>query len=220
MIGYIFSDYYQLAKAQLKSFVALPIPKHWSSGDKGDIVLIPGLYEKWHFMKSLGEKLSKAGYRIHVIKNLGRNIKSIDFGTKKLSEYLNQHNINNAIIVAHSKGGLIALDYMLKESAKNTRVKKLIAIAVPFSGTNIGKKVKLNAVKELLPENTFFNNIAKNEKINSRVVSIFPTVDNHIWHHQKSFLPGALNIEFQVKGHHQIIFNDRVHKLVVKNIDN
>ena len=74
------ADYLYAARRQL-TVVSLPwtfgrprpAPAAWSHGSTGlpEVVLLPGVYEHWTFLRPLGDALSAAGHRIVVVHGLG-----------------------------------------------------------------------------------------------------------------------------------------------------
>ncbi len=98
-----------------------PAPHHWSSGTEGlpEIVLLPGVYEHWTFLKPLGDALSRAGHRVSVVHGLGINRRGVIETSERLARSLAETPPPAAgrVIVAHSKGGLIAKHLMVTSGA-------------------------------------------------------------------------------------------------------
>ncbi len=217
-LTYYIEDYAYVAAGHLRSLGNPHSPQHWLDNPDavGDVVLIQGLYERWHFLKPLGELLNKNGYRVHIVKSIRLNRQRINQESQKLHEYMADENLKNAIFVAHSKGALVALDYMLKLSDDPDHKYKLIAIAAPFSGSNIGRIARFSAVQELLPSNEIIKNMLSHSKLPSlEITSLYPSYDNHVWHHRGSILDGFDNIEHPERGHTKILFDNKLHKRVL-----
>ena len=98
-----------------------PAPPHWNTGDEGlpEIVLLPGVYEHWTFLKPLGDALSRAGHRVSVVHGLGINRRGVVETSERLARSLAETPPPAAgrVIVAHSKGGLIAKHLMVTSGA-------------------------------------------------------------------------------------------------------
>ena len=213
-------DYWYALRAQVRSFGNTPTPHEWLSKDNalGDVILIAGLYERWHFLKPLGEKLHDAGYRVHVIEAIRLNRERIDIETEKLNSYLEDKQLVDVVIVSHSKGGMVGLNYLL-DKEEGSRVKKLIAIAAPFSGSTIGRIIRFKAVRELLPHQEAIKRISSHKSIrNLNIISLYPNYDNHVWHAKGSLLEGATNVGHKVRGHHRVLFDDEVHSRVIAEV--
>lgn len=216
-ISYVVVDYLYAMRGHAGSAIYRKIPNHYLFGNKDDIILIPGLYEKWNFLKIIGDSLSYDGYKVHVLLELKRNQRPISEQARVVHDYLEKNDIRNATIVSHSKGGLIGLHYLIKYNNDN-RVQKVIAVAAPFSGSHIGRIARLKAIRELMPHSDSIKDLTKNS-VSSKVVSIYPTYDNHVWHKDGSYLSNeAKNIEHGVKGHHRILFDKKLLQLIKQEI--
>jgi len=82
-------------------------PKHYLGyilEDKPPIVLIPGLYLKWHFLKAIADPISLRGYPVHVVERLGYNTKAVGHSAKLLRDLIDKNNLYDAIIIAIAKG--------------------------------------------------------------------------------------------------------------------
>ena len=88
-----------------------PAPRAWRKGsdDLAEIVLLPGVYEHWTFLRPLGDALAAAGHRVHVVHGLGVNRRSIPDTADRLVQILSETPSPpcGRVLVAHSKGGLI-----------------------------------------------------------------------------------------------------------------
>lgn len=123
-------------------------PKHYLGHiikGKKPIILIPGIMGKWGFLKKLGDKISLEGHPVYIVPKLGYNLANIPTAAKIVEEIIDENNLKDVIIVAHSKGGLIG-EYLL---TCDKRVEKLIAIATPFYGSHLAKFFRLKPFKEL-----------------------------------------------------------------------
>ena len=203
------SDLWYLFLYQIKSLVYKKPPVAWGNSKIVDssenvVIIIAGLFEHWSFLRKIGNQMADNGYSVRIIPSIGRNLSSLPSQAKKLEQYISVNKIKNITFVTHSKGGLVALHYMLY-CAQTTSVQRHIAIAVPFHGTNIGKVLRLRSVRELLPSrvNLLYGNIP--ETILRKTVSIYPTKDNSVWHEAGSYQGGATNIELDIVGHHKIL---------------
>ena len=104
-------EYLLILRLQLPIFRSRKIPEGYSNGNSGDVVILPGYSERWHYLKPIADYLNHRGFRIHILEGLERtrNFGEINDYTRELEEYLVRNDIENCIIVAHSKGGLIAI---------------------------------------------------------------------------------------------------------------
>lgn len=136
-----------------------------------------------------------------------------------MREVIEENNLNNIIIVAHSRGGLIS-KYLLLHENPDKRVNGVIAIATPWHGSSMAKFFPHSAVRELSPESKIIHDIENHSEVNNKIVSIIPSFDNHVWHPKGSFLEGAMqNINAEVAGHHLVLNDKKVWNLVVEWIE-
>jgi len=212
-------DYFYLAKGY--TFMFHKPPKHYLSyvlENKSPVILIPGLYSKWQFLKAIADPISLKGHPVYVVGRLGYNTKAIDRSAKLIRELIDEKNLRNVIIIAHSKGGLIA-KHLLAYDNQDGRVTKVIAIATPFLGSHAVRFLPGKAFKELHPEGEIIKKLHSQSEVNHKIVSIFGEFDNHIWPTGNCRLEGAKNIQVNVYGHHKILFNKHVRDIILEEIE-
>jgi hypothetical protein len=121
-------DYAYAAQRQLAIVIApwtlgrpRPAPRAWRKGsdDLAEIILLPGVYEHWTFLRPLGDALNAAGHRINVVHGLGMNRRDIAETADRLGRALAKKPPNGAgrVLVAHSKGGLIGKHLLVSSGA-------------------------------------------------------------------------------------------------------
>ncbi len=214
-------DYLQAAHAHVHAVLVKKPPKHFLGHivhGKKPIILIPGYLEKWNFLRTIANPLSHAGHPIYVVKNLGYNSKEIHFSSKLVFELINEFNLKDVVIISHSKGGLIG-KYMLSFNNDDGVIEKLIAVATPWAGSNIVKLVPHKSAKELHPKSEIIEKLKQQDKINHKIVSIYGVYDNHVWPTKSCHLDGAKNIEVNTHGHHTILFDKEVVKIIEKEFE-
>lgn len=211
--------------------------------DHTPVILLPGLLEKWGFMKNLGDYLSRQGHPVHIVPQLGYNIVDIPSAAKTVQfflrhllpgkkhsipllpekaqlirELIDRHALDRVVFVAHSKGGLIGKYYMVHHNHDN-RVKGLVAVATPFNGSKLAKLVPHDSFREMREGQKILHDLEVHKAVNQRIVSIFPKFDNHIWAKDASYLEGAENICLDTHGHHKVLFNKETKLLIVKAVE-
>ena len=182
---------------------SVPTPR----GHLAPVLLIPGVYERWQFLRAAGGRLARMGHPVHVVEMLGRNIDEIPRAAAVAQAYLDEHDLRGVVIVAHSKGGLIGKHMMLFDDVEN-RIDRLVAIASPFSGSTLAKYVPVRPLRAFIPTATTLTLLAANAEVNSRIISIFGGYDPHI--PGGSELPGATNVRVPADGHFHLLVDDRV----------
>ena len=92
-LGHWVTDYlYALHKHSLV-FVYRKPPAHYlgySVEGKKPIVIIPGVLEKWHFMKVIADPLSRLGHPVYILPHLGYNTESVDRTTRTVRELIDE----------------------------------------------------------------------------------------------------------------------------------
>lgn len=195
-------------------------PKHYLNfpvKGKMPIILIPGISNKWGFLKKLGDSISAKGYPVYVVTKLEFNFFDIPTSAKIVRTIIDENKLKKAVIVGHSKGGLIG-KYFLIHDNKDNKVKGLIAIGAPFSGSILAR-LSPRSHKELIPESKIIKILNSYKKVNSKIISIMPAFDNHVWHEKGSNLEGAANITVPTKGHHRIVFDNSAINKIIDSIE-
>ena len=206
---------------QSLAFMYRKPPEHYLGyvvGNKKPIVLIPGLFEKWHFLKAIADPLSLQGHPIYVPEHIGYNTKEIHNGAQLVHEFIEENDLNGVIIIAHSKGGLIG-KHILAFHNQDERVAKVIAIATPFQGSYIAKLVPHKIAKEFTPNSKIIQILSEQKDVNQQIVAICGIFDNSIWPSSNCHLEGAKNIQVNVHGHHTILFDKNTRKIVLDEVE-
>jgi triacylglycerol lipase len=176
------------------------------------ILLIPGVYENWRFMQPIAAHLYRAGHPVHVVDKLGYNTGTIPAMAVIVSEYLKSLDLRDVVLIAHSKGGLIAKQALGTPDTLR-RVKHVIAINTPFSGSRYANLFLLPGVRMFRPSGSVIRQLALNLAINRQISSLYSVFDPHI--PETSHLDGAENIILPTIGHFRLIGDS----LTVETID-
>ena len=75
-------DYLYVSVAWLGSHVGTDRPEDYTSGTRRPVVVVPGVYENWRFMRPLTRALHRAGHPVHVLPLLGHNLRPIADGAE------------------------------------------------------------------------------------------------------------------------------------------
>ncbi|MHA7153984.1 esterase/lipase family protein [Arthrobacter sp. TMN-50] len=207
-------DYAYVGFWQVHGFLFRDDPSRYLTPDLGPddeagppVMLIPGIYETWQFMRPVAAHLAAAGHPVHVVQQLGYNRGSVQSMGRFVADYLAAHDLTDVVLVAHSKGGLIG-KYVMTQPHSGDRVRQLIAINSPFSGSIYADFFILPSIRAFSPRNKFLRTQLANIGSNARITSIYSSFDPHI--PQGSELPGAVNIELETMGHFRIIGDGRL----------
>ncbi|MFY9462258.1 MAG: alpha/beta fold hydrolase [Candidatus Sungiibacteriota bacterium] len=214
-------DYLYALHTQSNAFIYRKPPEHYLGyivENKRPVILIPGVYEKWHFLKALADPLSLKGHPIYALEHLGYNTKEVHHSAKLVRELIEEKDLYNVIILAHSKGGLIG-KHLLAFDNKDGRVKKMIAIAAPFGGSHIVRFITHKSFREFRPEHETIKKLQEQKGVNHKIISIFGIFDNHVWPTSSSVIEGGKNIQINCHGHHKILFDKHVRDIVLREIE-
>jgi pimeloyl-ACP methyl ester carboxylesterase len=178
------------------------VPAAWAEGTGRVVVLLPGVYETWHFLQVLGDALNERGHPVHVVRALGFNRASIPQSARTVARELAYRDLRDIALVAHSKGGLIGKQLMSREDPER-RVDRLVAVATPFGGSAMARLTVGRTMRAFLPDHPDIRALAEVLDSNTRVTSIYPRFDPNI--PEGSRLEGATNIEIPVIGHFRVL---------------
>ena len=181
-------------------------PLAWQGGDAAPVVLLPGTYETWHLLGPVGAVLHADGHPVHVIETIGANSRPIPWVAAEVGRVLVERDLRGAVLVAHSKGGIIGKQLLVEELARpegDRRVRHLVAIAAPFAGSRMARLVPAGALRAFRPGDPLLARLAAERAADARITSVYPRVDPHV--PEGSHLPDAENIEIDVVGHFRVL---------------
>lgn len=197
-------------------------PKHYLNyviEGKVAVILLPGIFGRWAFLKPLGDYISLQGHPVYIVPKLGNNLHDIPASSKLVAELMEEQRLTEVIIVAHSKGGLIGKYLMLHDDPRDT-VDGLVAIATPFSGSELAELVPHYSAKEMKVDSELITYLTKHTEVDKKIISILPEYDNIIWHAKGSFLEGALdNIVVKSRGHQRLLRDKAVWERIIESIN-
>lgn len=205
------ADYRWVTKAIVGGLVRPGLPPGYSQGWRRPVLLVPGVIEDWTMMRLIGDRLNQAGHPVHRLPDLRRNTMTVVEGSEVTAAYLADHDLRDVVIVAHSKGGLIAKHFMLGDT--EGRVRQLIAIATPFSGSVLARLVPWQLVRSLGPDDPTITELAGQAAVNHKITSVSPAFDPHI--PGGSHLDGAVNVPVAAMGHFRVLAQPEVLDAVV-----
>lgn len=190
-------------------------PPAFTEGELAPVLLIPGVYEPWRYLLTVGRRLNAVGHPVHVLPELGYNLAPIPDTAAAAQRYLDEHDLHRVAIVGHSKGGIVGKHMMAVDDLEN-RIERMVAIASPFSGSARAKYIPVRTIRPFLPGDSLLSTLAANLELNSRITSIYPELDQVI--PNGSYLEGAVNIEIPIVGHFRLLSDPRVLDLIVRAV--
>ena len=207
ILGWWAADYAYAAVWQVRALFNRTDPETFHSGDRAPIVVVPGIWETWKFLQPLITTMHDQGHPVHIVQLLRHNGRPVVDAARHVDAYLEEHDLRDAILVAHSKGGLIG-KFVMVHGASAARVRSMLAVAAPFSGSRYARWLPVASLRIFSPRDAVIVALGREEAVNSRIVSIFGRFDPHI--PGGSWLSGAKNVELDAGGHFRVLAHPRV----------
>lgn len=188
------------------------------SGTGRVVLLLPGMLERSGYLWRLANHLSARGHRVLTVPDLGWNLRSLERAADAAFRALGDER--DAVIVAHSKGGLIGKRMLIDEPG---RLAGMVAIATPFNGSDLAAGFARSPLLRRTPLALFDPAGAKLKALTAatavdhRIVSLVPTRDPII--PNGSRLDGATNVDLPQVGHFSPVNDPAVWDLVTHHID-
>jgi alpha-beta hydrolase superfamily lysophospholipase len=181
--------------------LAAPVPASYSRGAGRPVVILPGVFERWNFLRPVADRLAEAGHPVHVVPELGVNAGPIPVAARRVGDFLATRDLRGVALVAHSKGGLVGKAAMLEDA--DSRIDRLVAVATPFAGSRMANLTLVPALRAFRPAHPVIRRLVAERDVNARITSIFPAFDPHI--PEGSVLEGATNVRLEVVGHFRVL---------------
>ncbi|MBF4573885.1 alpha/beta hydrolase [Herbiconiux sp. VKM Ac-1786] len=195
-------DYATAAGLQLAGMASRSDPADYQTGSGRPCIVIPGVYETWHFMAPVIEALHGRGHPVFVIEALRHNRRPVIDSAAVVADFVRQHGLGDVFIAAHSKGGLIG-KYAMLELDPDSRFVRMVAIATPFSGSRYADFAPNRTLRAFRANDPLTVLLNKEDRVNDRITSVFGEYDPII--PESSVLPGAENVKVRVGGHFRVL---------------
>jgi len=206
-------DYLYAAVAQARALTGRGRPDALLGGEGVPVVLVPGIYETWRFLEPLARVLHGRGHPVHTVSELGGNRRPIRESAERVARLLTDRDLDDAVLVAHSKGGLIGKHVMAFHPA-GRRVRAMVAVATPFGGSRYSRLMPTPSLRAFRSGDATMRALADAAAVNTRIVSVYGAFDPHI--PEGSELAGARNVRLESGGHFRVLADPRVIAEVVR----
>lgn len=210
MLDYAYAGYWQIRAKTTRTPASELL-----DGSGRPVIVIPGIYETWQFLRPMVDALHGAGHPVHVVTALQSNRMPVDRAARLVSDYLEREGLNDVAIVAHSKGGLIG-KFVMMQPGSDRVVHSMTAVCTPFSGSRYARYMLLPSLRAFSPSHAVTALLGKEVAVNSRITSIFGVFDPHI--PEGSELVGATNLRLPVGGHFRILSDRRCIDAVLASV--
>lgn len=190
-------------------------PDSYRKGRLRPVLVLPGVYETWHFLEPVARHLNSLGYPVHVVPGFGRNIRPIADMADLARRYLLDTDLRDVAIVGHSKGGLIGKTLMLTDDGLD-RVSTMVAINSPFGGSDYAKFVPVRPLREFVPTHETIRSLTGSADVNARITSVYAEWDPII--PNGSVLEGATNVTLPASGHFRVLDRPDLLEIVQRSV--
>lgn len=186
------------------------------------VVLLPGILENARYLAPLAQWLAAQGHPVHQVPALGWNLRGLAASVEKGLVSLEALGVEDAVIVAHSKGGLIG-KAMLLDPRSDGVVAGMVAVATPFGGSQLWDRMQRSFVLRrsplgmFHPEHPELSSLITEREVNARIVSLSPKFDQMI--PGGSHLDGATNEVLPVEGHFRAVSTPSVWEIIHDHVD-
>ncbi len=188
---------YQLL-TQFGHLVGRDDPARLLDGEKDPVLLLPGVYETWEFLRPVGERMHELGHPVHTLGELGYNRRTIAASAAAAQAHLDARDLRRVILIGHSKGGIIGKHMMVTDDTAG-RIAQLIAVCSPFAGSSLARFAPNPALRAFRPRDAVITALAADLAVNGRITSVYSRLDPLI--PNGSRLEGARNVELPIVGH-------------------
>jgi len=210
-------EYLLIAYKQLEPIFKPQPSIKWQNCHKGTIILIQGLHESWTFLESIGNHFNQKGYKILTIPQIKTNTIPTLEAVKICKRFIEKQNLINLIIIAHSKGGIVAR-YLLQDLTIANRIDKVISIATPYKGSRL--VAILPNAHDLSPDSPTIKTIQIPLSGENKTYNFYPIFDNHIIPNDSLILPSIHNHKINIVGHTRILEANQTLESIRKILQN
>ncbi len=210
---YWFLDYLYVFKTEVLIYFRRDSVDRYRRAGGDPVLLLPGIFENWRFIRPLAKLLYAHGYDVHVLDELGYNTGTIEAMVLRVESYCQHYNLQDVTLIAHSKGGYIGKQLLINDR-DHKLFKRLITLNTPFTGSIYATYLPIKMLRIFSPRSSLFKKLAENTVANERITAIYGLFDPHIPKIRK--LEGARNIQLPVYGHFRPISDKRVHNTLLK----
>lgn len=216
------ADFWHVATRLAASVVVRGRPEAWRRPPPGadpgcaavPVVLLPGIYEPWRYLGPLGRALHTAGHPVHVVEKLGLNVRDLPRSVSAVRDVLLRDDAAGAVLVGHSKGGLIGKAVLLDREA-GRRARGLVTVNTPFAGSRWAlPRIGLGwtPLGLFVPSGSAIAGLTAQADVNARITSVRAAWDQMV--PGATELPGARNVTLELGGHFRPVADAGVHGLL------
>ncbi|QZN84694.1 triacylglycerol lipase [Cellulomonas sp. C5510] len=181
-----------------------------------EVLLLPGVWEPWRFLEPLGGALHARGHAVHVVPGLGFNGGGLPEMTELAADRVRELDLRGAVVVAHSKGGLIGKALLGRADVRD-RLRGMVAVNTPFAGSPYARWLPVPALRAFLPDDEVLTALAAQRADHGRIVAAATRWDPHI--PGDGALPGARLVRLRTPGHFLPLCSAELRSVVAAELD-
>lgn len=202
-----------------------------SPDNRPAVILLHGLWMRSPVMWPLARSLRRRGFACHLF-GYPSTRRSVEEHAKKLLEFRAQRAPGAKLFVAHSFGCLVTLHALQQLSAAGERG-RFVALAPPFQGSAVGKKLGTWKIGRALlgksfewwkkphkmeaPKNWEIGILAGSHELGAgRMILKLPAPNDGTVSQEESRLPGAVDMRLLKTNHAGIIYSREVGENVAR----
>lgn len=185
------------------------------------VIIVPGVLEPWRYLLPLGGYLQRQGHAVHYVKRLGFNLRPCSASADEVLRLAAAEGLEGAVIVAHSKGGIIGKLALLRDDER--RLLGMVTVATPFAGSGLAAPLQRmpwagrTPLAELFVGSEPLARIAAETRVNARITSLAPKWDQVV-DRGSTWLPGARLIDLERGGHFAPMRDKAVWRIIADEI--
>lgn len=177
-------------------------PHKYHRGNAPTAVLLPGVWGKWESLENWARALHAAGWSVRFIPQLDHMLGPLTELSTTLDNALQELGLEDVVLVAHSKGGLVGKQTLV--GPQSWRIRQLITFGTPYQGAPLAAlSPQFLQMQNLLPGTPELVALEANTTVNTKIVSVQATWDQNV--PPKQELPGAQELLVNVQGHNALL---------------
>jgi len=187
---------------------------------KTPVVLVAGIYASGRSLLPMKKFLERKGYPVHLAPEK-KNYESVLILARRLEKQIQKIPAQKVQIVAHSMGGITALQ-ALQNPKIFAKVVQVVTLGSPLNGCRLGNLAfweHWNNQKYLALHSPAIKKINSHKKINQKICTLYACFDEIVFPKRNMKLKNAKeNKELPTYGHTGLILYRRTWKEVAKRL--
>ncbi|WP_072342880.1 alpha/beta fold hydrolase [Actinomyces urinae] len=177
---------------------------------------IPGIVETTEHLHIAGHALRGAGWDVHFVPALNHLNGPIPLFARRLEKYLVDQDLQDVVLFAHSKGGLIGKTAMT--GPQGWRIRAMVTLGTPYAGSPLANYApKLLRVADLRTDDLNLRTQYEDIRVNPRITSIQARWDQQV--PTGSWLPGARVVTANIYGHNNLLTSPEALRVLVAEME-